>query len=85
MRMTLRILVVIIAVLAAGAVVWLLRPLNLDDLVSKSDPARSYDEAMERWERKQAVEADLPLHDGGRTIVLTHGYQTERVLFFSTD
>jgi carboxylesterase len=34
---------------------------------------------MERWEDAQAREADLPLHEGGRTIVLTHGYQTERV------
>jgi hypothetical protein len=34
---------------------------------------------MERWARKQAEEARQPLHEGGRTIVLTHGYQTERV------
>ena len=34
---------------------------------------------MERWARTQAREAAMPLHEGGRTIVLTHGYQTERV------
>jgi carboxylesterase len=66
------------ALLLLGAV-WLLRPLPLDDLFSAPDPARSYDEAMERWELTQAKEADLPLHEGGRTIVLSHGYPTERV------
>ena len=69
--------VVAAALLLSGA--WLLRPLPLDDLVSSPNPARSYDEAMERWQRTQAREAELPLHDGGRTIVLTHGYQTDRV------
>ncbi|MFM8457940.1 MAG: hypothetical protein ACKOB0_03205, partial [Chthoniobacterales bacterium] len=69
---------VVVAVLLLGAA-WLLRPLNLDDLVSKPDPARSYEDAMERWQRTQAREAELPLHDGGRTIVLTHGYRTARV------
>ena len=78
MRTALRILAVMAALLVLGAV-WLLRPLPLDDLVSSPNPARSYDEAMERWEGAQAREADLPLHEGGRTIVLTHGYQTERV------
>jgi carboxylesterase len=34
---------------------------------------------MARWELTQAKEADLPLHEGGRTIVLSHGYPTERV------
>ena len=65
------------ALLLGGA--WLLRPLHFDDLVSDPNPAQSYDEAMERWERKQAEEAKQPLHAGGRTIVLTHGYQTDRV------
>ena len=78
MRIGLRILAVIAAVTALG-MVWLLRPLPLDDLVSAPDPARSYDEAMELWELTQAKEADLPLHEGGRTIVLSHGYPTERV------
>jgi carboxylesterase len=78
MRTALRILAVIAALLMLGAV-WLLRPLPLDDLASAPDPARSYDEAMERWELAQANEADLPLHEGGRTIVLSHGYATERV------
>ena len=78
MRTILKIAAIMAALLVLGAV-WLLRPLPLDDLVSAPDPARSYDEAMARWELTQAKEADLPLHDGGRTIVLTHGYQTDRV------
>ena len=78
MRTALRILAVIAALLVLGAA-WLLRPLPLDDLVSSPNPARSYDEAMGRWAGTQAREADLPLHEGGRTIVLAHGYQTERV------
>ena len=78
MRTALRILAVMAALLVLGAA-WLLRPLPLDGLVSSPNPARSYDEAMGRWAGTQAREADLPLHEGGRTIVLTHGYQTERV------
>jgi hypothetical protein len=34
---------------------------------------------MARWDETRAKEAGLPLHDGGRSIVLTHGYETERV------
>lgn len=56
-----------------------MRPLPLDDLVSAPDPAASYDEAMARWAETQAREAALPLHEGGHSIVLTHGYETERV------
>ena len=78
MRIFLKIAAVIAALLVLGAA-WLLRPLSLDDLVPSPNPARSYDEAMERWNRKQAEEAAMPLHEGGRTIVLTHGYQTDRV------
>ena len=78
MRTALRVLSVA-ALLFVAAAVWLLRPLPLDDLISNTDPAQSYDEAMERWARTQATEASLPLHDGGRTIVLTHGRPTERV------
>ena len=58
---------------------WLLRPLPLDDLTSDPDPTSSYQEAMERRSKTQAREAALPLHDGGRSIVLTHGYETDRV------
>ena len=65
--------------LFAMATVWLLRPLPLDDLISKPAPARSYEEAMERWSEVQEREARQPLHDGGRSIVLTHGHETERV------
>ena len=78
MRTPLRILAVIAVLLVLGAV-WLLRPLPLDDLVSSPNPARSYDEAMGRWAGTQAREADLPLHEDGRTIVLTHGHPTDRV------
>jgi carboxylesterase len=77
-RTILKIAAAIAALLVLGAV-WLLRPLPLEDLVSAPDPAGSYDEAMARWELTQAKEADLPLHEGGRTIVLSHGYPTERV------
>lgn len=73
-----RVAFAVLALLALAAV-WLLRPLALDDLVSEPNPARSYDEAMARWARTRAEEAAMPLHDGGRTIVLTHGYQTDRV------
>ena len=74
----LRILAVIAALLLLG-LGWLLRPLPLHDLVSTDNPATSYDEAMARWDETRAKEVGLPLHDGGRSIVLTHGYETERV------
>ena len=73
-------LLICVAILALLlGTIWTLRPLPLDDLVSAPNSAQSYDEAMELWARTQAREADLPLHEGGRTIVLTHGYQTDRV------
>jgi len=78
MRTGLRILAVIAALLLLG-LGWFLRPHPLQDLVSTDNPATSYDEAMARWDETRAKEAGLPLHDGGRSIVLTHGYETERV------
>jgi hypothetical protein len=78
MRTGLRILAVIAALLLLG-LGWFLRPLPLHDLVSTDNPATSHDEAMARWDETRAKEAGLPLHDGGRSIVLTHGYETERV------
>jgi hypothetical protein len=78
MRTGLRILAVIAALLLLG-LAWFLRPLPLDDLISTPSPALSYEEAMARWAETRATEAALPLHDGGRSIVLTHGHQTDRV------
>jgi hypothetical protein len=78
MRTGLRILAVIAALLLLG-LAWFLRPLPLDDLISTPNPALSYEEAMARWAEARAKEAALPLHDGGRSIVLTHGHQTDRV------
>jgi alpha-beta hydrolase superfamily lysophospholipase len=78
MRTSLRITAILAALLLLG-LAWLLRPLPLDDLISTPDPAPSYEEAMARWARAQEHEAAQPLHDGGRSIVLTHGHETERV------
>jgi hypothetical protein len=78
MRTSLRIAAVLAALLLLG-LGWFLRPLPLHDLVSTNNPALSYEEAMARWDETRAKEADLPLHDGGRSIVLTHGYETDRV------
>jgi hypothetical protein len=78
MRTGLRILTILAALLLLG-LAWLLRPLPLEDLISAPAPAPSYDEARERWTRQQAAEATQPLHEGGRSIVLTHGHPTERV------
>ncbi|MGA0094540.1 MAG: alpha/beta hydrolase [Chthoniobacterales bacterium] len=78
LRISLRISAVIAALLLLG-LVWLVRPLPLHDLVSAPDPAASYDAAMARWDETRAREAALPLHEGGRSIVLTHGYETGRV------
>jgi len=62
-----------------AATVWLLRPLATDDIVSAPAPAASYEEAMTRAEAMRTREDALPLHEGGRTIVLSHGHRTERV------
>ncbi len=78
MRTSLRISAVLAALLLLG-LAWLVRPLPLDDLVSTPDPAQSYEEAMARWARAQEREAAQPLHEGGRSIVLTHGYKTDCV------
>lgn len=71
-------LAVLIAVLAA-ALVWLCRPLSTDDLVSQARPAASYEEAAERIRAIEERQAKLPLHEGGRSVVLSHGEATERV------
>jgi carboxylesterase len=65
--------------LLVAAAVWLLRPVATDDLVSAPNPAASYEEAMARAEALRATEEALPLHEGGRTIVLSHGHRTDRV------
>lgn len=71
---------VLTAVLIPAAVaVWLLRPLPMDDLVSNPAPTASYEEAMERLAAAETFEEQLPLHEGGRSIVLSHGHPTERV------
>lgn len=77
-RALVRSLLAVLAVLLL-ALAWLVRPLPLDDLVSAPAPAASYDEAMARWAETQAREAALPLHEGGRSLVLTHGHETGRV------
>ncbi len=68
----------ILALLALGAA-WLLRPLPTDDLVASPDPGTTYEEAAARIEQIRATEAKLPLHEGGRTVVLSHGHPTDRV------
>lgn len=73
-----RILLIVLVPGVAG-LVWLCRPLTHDDLFSAADPAESYEEAMERFAALQDAESRLPLHDGGRSIVLTHGYPTDQV------
>jgi hypothetical protein len=78
MRTAFQILAVCAALLLLG-LVWLVRPLPLDELITTPNPARTHEEAMERWALRQATEATQPLHDGGRTVVMTHGHQTGRV------
>jgi hypothetical protein len=78
MRIGRRILLAIAALILLG-LIWLLRPIPLHELVSAPDPVSSYEEAMARWAETEANEAALPLHEGGRSIVLTHGHETDRV------
>lgn len=68
----------ILSLLVLGAA-WLLRPLPTDDLVASPDPGTTYKEAAARIELIRATEAKLPLHEGGRTVVLSHGHPTDRV------
>lgn len=67
---------VLLALVVAAA--WLLRPLPTDDLKASPRPASSYEEAAARIAGVAAAEDALPLHDGGRTIVLSHGHRTAR-------
>lgn len=69
---------ILVGVIAAG-VFWLCRPLSTDDLVSHARPAASYEEAAERIRTIEENQASLPLHEGGRSVVLSHGEATERV------
>lgn len=70
---------IVLAALAAAGAIWLFRPLPTADLVSQARPVADYEEATARIEAIRAAAADLPLHDGGRSIVLTHGHATDRV------
>ncbi len=78
MRTSLRISLVIAALLLLG-LAWLLRPLPTDDLVASPDPGTTYEEAAARIAQIRAAEDKLPLHEGGKTVVLSHGHPTERV------
>jgi hypothetical protein len=69
--------VAVVILLAAAA--WLLRPVATDDIVSAPATATSYEEAMARAEALRAREDVLPLHAGGRTILLSHACRTARV------
>ena len=74
----LRASLVAIALVVCGA--WFLfHPLSTDDLVASPDPGTTYEEAVARLEQIRAAEAELPLHEGGRTVVLSHGHPTDRV------
>ncbi len=66
-------------VLVLAATAWLVRPLPPLPPGPPPNPSASYEAAMERVAAVQATEAALPLHDGGRSIILTHGRRTERV------
>jgi carboxylesterase len=67
------------ALAAAAVLLWLGRPLPPLPPPPAPRPAESYAEAMERAAALQSAEAALPLHGGGRTIILTHGHRTARV------
>ena len=66
-------------ILLLGAAVYLFRPLPTDDLVASPDPGTTYEEAVARLNEIRAAEDKLPLHEGGRTIVLSHGHPADRV------
>lgn len=76
LRWPLRILLTLVL---AGvlALAWLIRPLTSAPLVSTPHPAASYEEALTQFEAIQADEAALPLHEGGRSILLSPGHPTE--------
>lgn len=79
-RRFLRLALLIAAVLIlAGtlALAWLIRPLSLPPLTSTPRPAASCEEALSKFQAIQDEEAELPLHEGGRSIILSHGHQTE--------
>ena len=68
-----------VCILLLGAAIYLLRPLPTDDLVASPDPGTTYEEAAARIAQIRAAEDKLQLHEGGRTIVLSHGHPTDRV------
>lgn len=76
LRWSFRVLLVLILV-GVLAIAWLFRPLSLPPLTSTPQPAATYAEAQTKFEKIQSDEATLSLHEGGRSILLTHGYQTE--------
>jgi len=55
--------------------------LNLKPLISRANPAKSYDEALQRAEVLQARDGD-DINLVSRTLLLTHGRATERVVIW---
>jgi alpha-beta hydrolase superfamily lysophospholipase len=72
--------VLVIAGLVGGALSWLYRIRPLRQLPTPQ-PATSYDEAVARLARLQALEGEL-LNPLCRTQLLTHGQPTPRVMVF---
>lgn len=68
-----------VVALAIAALAWIARPLPPLPPPPAPRPAATYEEAVERVAALQATEAALPLHDGGRSVILTHGRRTARI------
>ena len=76
------ILIVLVAALAVAAAWVALVPAGLGRLGSEPHPARDYAEAVQRIEALRAAEG-AAFHPQGRTIFLTHGQKTARVVIFA--
>jgi pimeloyl-ACP methyl ester carboxylesterase len=70
------------AVLAAALlfVGYFFLPIGDPDLSSHPDPAKTYEDAVERIERWKTEEAEVPLQDVTRSVALLHGKKTDKAV-----
>lgn len=67
-------------IILTGISIMLLWPLSLADLKMDRNSAKSYDEAIRKYDELRATEAGLPLSTAGHSLLLTHGAPTRRVV-----
>jgi carboxylesterase len=74
--------VMVLGAFMLGTMFLLFRPLSVDGLISRPDPAADYADAVERIEAFQAQQASPALNPLCQLQFMSHGQKTERAIVF---